>query len=108
VSISYQSSVDAVKARHTTLFKELASKFNLSYTAFGVALTDDDVPRSGSLVLAEAFHPALDPAPVTPINGAPYKLLSGTIKATYNAHRSLQGNQNVVVAPGIMTSGTGE
>lgn len=68
-----------------------------------------DAPHYGALELSDAFHAALEPAPITPTdkNAAPYQLLSGTIKATYNAHRSLDGAENIIVAPGIMSGNTG-
>jgi hypothetical protein len=33
--------------------------------------------------------------------------LSGTIKATFNAHRGLDGADNIFVSPGILTGNTG-
>jgi Gly-Xaa carboxypeptidase len=102
------SSVDAVKKSDTALLKSLAQQFNLSYTAFGEKLTSADAPSYGSLELADAWGTALEPAPVTPIDGAAYKLLAGTIKATYDHHRADElHKQDIVVAPGIMTGNTG-
>lgn len=63
----------------------------------------------GSLVLSDAFNSSLAPAPMTPTSGlraAPYELLSGTIQTTYNAHRGLEGNNNIVVAPGMPAGNT--
>jgi len=100
-----RSSLGALKARDTELLLSLANRFNLSYTAFGVRLSDEDAPAYGTLTLNEPFHAGLEPAPITPVDEEPYQLLSGTIKATYNAHRSLEGD-NVVVAPSIMSANT--
>ncbi|KAF8273163.1 carboxypeptidase S [Lactarius quietus] len=51
-----------------------------------------------ALTLTDAWGTALEPAPVTPTDGsAPWQLLSGTIKATYNAHRDLEGADNIIV-----------
>lgn len=52
----------------------------------------------------------LEPAPITPVDEHPYELLSGTIKATYNKHRgrALRGEDEIVIAPGIMSGNTGE
>jgi len=60
-------------------------------------------------VLAEAYDAALEPAPITPSDASagPYRVLSGTIKATFNEHRSLGGNDEIIVAPGLMTGNTG-
>ncbi len=84
----------------------LAKKYNLTYNAFGEDLTDANVPAKGRLALTAPRF--LDPAPVTPTVGdeaAGYKLLSGTIKSTYNAHRALRGD-NIYVAPGMPTGNT--
>ena len=87
--------------------KSLAVKFNLSYTAFGVSVSDEDVPTYGKLTLSP-FETGLEPAPVTPTDAPPYRFLSGTIKAVYNAHRSIDGSDNIAVAPGIMSGNTGQ
>ncbi|KIK60400.1 hypothetical protein GYMLUDRAFT_261395 [Collybiopsis luxurians FD-317 M1] len=108
--ISTQSSVGEVINRDTQTIKALAEKFNLSFISFGDVILDPDVPAAyGSLVLSDAFNNSLAPAPVTPTSGStagPYKLLSGTIQATYNAHRGLEGNHNIIVAPGMPTGNT--
>jgi len=101
------SSLGALKSRDTALLQSLATQFNLSYTAFGVSQSDEDVPAYGTLALSEPFHPGLEPAPVTPVDEEPYQLMSGTIKAAYNAHRSLEGD-NINVAPSIMSANTGK
>ncbi|KZT27859.1 carboxypeptidase S [Neolentinus lepideus HHB14362 ss-1] len=103
--IATESSVDATKAHDTAILKELAAKFNLSYTAFGETLTSG--PAYGTLTLSDAWGASLEPAPITPTgpDAAAYQVLSGTIKATYNAHRSLK-DDGIVVAPGIMTGNT--
>ena len=84
----------------------LAEKFNLSYIAFGKEIGDSSTKSSGKLTLSDASNTALQPAPLTPTgqNATPYQLLSGTIKATYDAHRSGDG---VIVSPGIMSGNTG-
>ena len=96
-----------MKAHDTALLKELAHEFNLSYTAFGAHITEVGAPAYGTLSLSDAFGTALAPAPISPIDAPEYALLSGTIKATYNAHRSLESDDNIAVAPGIMTGNTG-
>lgn len=103
------SAVAAVKERDASLLKHLAKEFNLTYTAFGSAITEKGGASSGALTLTDAWGTALEPAPITPTSedSAPWQLLSGTIKATYNAHRNLEGQDNVFVSPGIMTGNTG-
>lgn len=108
--ISVLSSVGEVQAHDTALLKHLAKTFNLTYNAFGTQISEDGVPASGTLTLSSAFQTGLEPAPITPTgaDAAPYQLLSGTIKATYNTHRSLAFNDadSVIVAPSIMSGNT--
>ena len=100
------SSVEQVKERDTQILKGLAAKNNLSYIAFGEEIGDRSAKSYGKLTLSDAFNTALQPAPLTPTvkDAAPYQLLSGTIKATYDAHRDGDG---VIVSPGIMSGNTG-
>lgn len=104
--ISTQSSASETFEHDAHLLISLAERFNLTYTAFGKDISQSGVPTKGSLTLSSPGY--LDIAPLTPTTGneaAPYKLLSGTIKATYNAHRSLEGD-NIVVGPGMPTGNT--
>jgi hypothetical protein len=103
------SSVAAVQERDTNLLKHLAKEFNLTYTAFGSSISTGDGPTAGTLTLTDEWDTALEPAPITPTGegSAPWQLLSGTIKAAFNAHRGLDGDDNIFVSPGIMTGNTG-
>ena len=103
------SSVAAVQQRDTHVLKHLAKEFNLTYTAFGSAISTDVGSTAGALTLTDAWGTALEPAPITPTgeDSAPWQLLSGTIKATFNAHRNLDGVDNIFVSPGIMSGNTG-
>ncbi|KAK2463679.1 hypothetical protein APHAL10511_004430 [Amanita phalloides] len=103
--ISALSSVAAVQRYDTKRLKKLASHYNLSFNAFGESITSDGASSSGALTLSNA-HVGLEPSPVTPSDASPYLLLSGTIKATFNSHRALQGSDNIYVAPGMMTGNT--
>lgn len=104
----FYSSVGEVQAHDTALLKHLAKKFNLTYSAFGTQVSEEGVPASGTLTLSAAFQAGLEPAPITPTgtDAAPYQLLSGTIKATYNAHRSIKDTDSIIVAPSIMSGNT--
>jgi Gly-Xaa carboxypeptidase len=104
--IETTSSVAAVMKRDTKLLEGLAHKFNLSFVAFGTLLTDEDTPAYGRLELSDAGGSALEPAPVTPTDAAPYKLLSGTIKAVYAAHRGGHPDRGITVAPGAVAGNT--
>ncbi|KAL0953577.1 hypothetical protein HGRIS_004793 [Hohenbuehelia grisea] len=106
--ISTTSSIDATKEHDTKLLSSLAKKFNLTYHAFGERISEADAPSSGTLTLTDAWGTALRPAPITPTSGseaAAFRLLSGTIKATFNSHRSLKGD-NIAISPGIMSGNT--
>jgi len=103
------SSVAAVQQRDIDILKQLAREFNLTYTAFGSEISTDNGAATGTLTLTEAWctqRPPLVPAPITPF-GEDSAPLSGTIKATFNAHRGLDGADNIFVSPGIMTGNTG-
>ncbi|KAH7929100.1 carboxypeptidase S [Leucogyrophana mollusca] len=106
--VSTESSIEATKARDTDLLRSLAVDFNLSYSAFGVGVSDTDAPAYGTLKLSEAYTHGLEPAPVTPTDesAVPWQLLSGTIKATYNSHRDIRGDDTVVISPGVMSGNT--
>jgi len=99
--ISTESSVKAVQHHDTSILEDLASEFNLSLTAFGQGISQRDGPAYGSLILSEAFNSSLEPAPITPTghNAAPYRLLSGTIKATYETGRFNDNEGQLAIAP---------
>lgn len=103
------SSIAATKVRDIELLKSLANDFNLSYTAFGSYVSNEDAPSYGTLTLSTAFGDGLEPAPVTPSgeDAAPFRLLFGTIKAAYNSHRNISGLDAIIVSPGIMSGNTG-
>ncbi|KAF9016901.1 carboxypeptidase S [Hymenopellis radicata] len=105
--ISTLSSIDATIAHDTQTLTKLAKEFNLTYTSFGELILEGAPEKT--LVLSDAFGNALKPAPRTPSSGegaAPYELISGTIKATFNAHRGIVGDNNIAVSPGMMSGNT--
>ncbi|KAI0372823.1 hypothetical protein BV20DRAFT_1119783 [Pilatotrama ljubarskyi] len=93
-------------ARHVAAQRPRAEFFNLSYTAFGSQITGKEAPAYGTLTIRDVWGAMLELAPISPIDAPEYALLSGTIKATYNADRDLKGDENTVVAPGIMFDNT--
>jgi Gly-Xaa carboxypeptidase len=103
------STIKETMAHDAHLVESLANDFNLTYYAFGTKISKDGAPSSGTLTLSDTFRSSHDPAPVTPTgkDAAPYQLLSGTIKAAYNSHRSLQGPDTIVVSPGMPSGNTG-
>ncbi|KAG2157823.1 uncharacterized protein EDB93DRAFT_1238610 [Suillus bovinus] len=106
--ISTESSLATTKVRDIELLKSLANHFNLSYMAFDSHISEADAPSYGTLTLSTAFGDGLEPAPVTPSGeeAAPFRLLSGTIKAAYNSHRNTSGSDAIIVSPGIMSGNT--
>lgn len=93
------------------LFLPLAQELGLTFSAFGELLLSPDHDQVKGTLNLKSFI-GLEPAPVTPTRGdisAPYQLLSGTIKATYNAHRDLpEGDHNIFVGPGAPMGNGGE
>lgn len=79
----------------------------MSFEAFGVEQRSLDSSYHGRINLSDAFQAGFEPAPVTPADGPPFRILSGSIKATYNTHRSLQDKDSVIVTPGVMTGNSG-
>lgn len=95
-------------ARDQALLENIVKKLDLTYVGFDNVTVHEG--SKGTVRLSDAFGLALEPAPVTPhtIESGPWRLLSGTIKATYNAHRKLEGGENIAVAPSMMSGNTGQ
>ncbi|KAG6886230.1 hypothetical protein C0993_010792 [Termitomyces sp. T159_Od127] len=108
--ISTMSSVGEIKAHDTELLSRLAKDFNLTYTAFGKEFFVEGEPSAGKLTLSDAYGTALEPAPVTSTSpdAVPWYILSGTIKGTYDSHRSLTSANEIIVSPGMPSGNTGE
>ncbi|KAJ7484247.1 hypothetical protein FB451DRAFT_1231879 [Mycena latifolia] len=100
--IATQSSVNATIMRDAELLMGLAREFNLSVTAYGEQLTPAAADAFGSLTLSAPQ--TLEPAPVTPSDAPPFRLLAGTIRAAFQTARG--GKADVVVMPGMMTGNT--
>ncbi|KAF9070917.1 hypothetical protein BDP27DRAFT_1446637 [Rhodocollybia butyracea] len=110
--INTASSIKETSARDVHTITSLAHSFNLSLNAFGediIAPSAYSSAAKGYIELSIAFPREIDPAPRTPTSGEgsePWEFLSGTTKATYNAHRGITGNNNVIVSPGMSTGNT--
>lgn len=62
---------------------------------------------AGTLRLTTWGDHSLEPAPVTPANEAPYRLLAGTIRATWESGIGKAKNESIIVAPGLKPTNTG-
>ncbi|KAJ7881096.1 hypothetical protein B0H14DRAFT_2566062 [Mycena olivaceomarginata] len=101
-----ESSVAEVRAHNTAVLRPLAERFNLSFTAFGVAERGAPGTARGTLALRDMYA-ALEPAPVSPTDACAYGLLAGSIKAAYATRRgAANGSDTVVVAPAVMVGNT--
>lgn len=98
-------SVEAVREHATQILADLAHKHNLTYHPFEQVSTVDVVPSKGALTLTDMW--ATPPAPVTLTDTSAYRVLSGTIRATYMAHRGVRDDAAIAIAPGIMSGNTG-
>ncbi|KZO99488.1 carboxypeptidase S [Calocera viscosa TUFC12733] len=119
--ISVDDSPAVVQAHLTELLTPEATRWNLSLDAFGAVVSADteDAPKIGSLVLTDAFGTALEPAPVTPSEGAVWSVLGGTIKTVFAHNDGLPASvrsakleagedlsTDINMAPGIMSGNT--
>jgi len=66
-------------------------------------------PRNLAEELTEAFESYFEPTTITLTgeDSPTWQLFSGTVKATYNAQRGLEGEDNIFVSPGVLTGNTG-
>ncbi|KZW00041.1 carboxypeptidase S [Exidia glandulosa HHB12029] len=102
--VDAQSSVGELKTHLRRVLKPVAHNFNLSFSAFD----EESVAGPDSkLVVWDAWHSALEPAPHTPVDAEakPFALLSGTIKAVVQHNPNVEP-ANVVVAPTIGSGNT--
>ncbi|KAK3312261.1 hypothetical protein B0H66DRAFT_396260 [Apodospora peruviana] len=78
--------------RLTAIAGGIAKKYNLTLHAF------DGHEEVESSITVTASKETLEVAPITPADGRPFEVLSGTTRAVYGEH--------VIVTPGIMTGNT--
>ncbi|KAJ6572285.1 carboxypeptidase S [Mycena capillaripes] len=110
--IATQSSVNATITRDAELVRDLAARFNLSVTAYGELLTPAAEAAAAYGTLELSAPQILEPAPVAPSDAAPFRLLAGTIRATFHAARAGAGvnggekEKEIFVSPGMMSGNT--
>ncbi|KDQ15518.1 hypothetical protein BOTBODRAFT_108726 [Botryobasidium botryosum FD-172 SS1] len=103
--LDIHSSSSAIIDHLTKVLMPLAKHFDLAFSAGGVNITSPANP-AGALVISDAFGRTFEPAPITPTNAAPYKLLSGTIRAAYANGRGRTSGNEMIVAPGMAAGNT--
>lgn len=87
------------------LLKDAAESFNLTFEAFGKTISEGS---NGSLNISDAWNSALEPAPISSVLQAPYKVLSGSIQATYSSRPNASDSSPLYISPGIMAGNTGQ
>ena len=105
------SSVSEVVDIDTERLVPLAKELNLSVVSFGKHITDPSASSYGTLNLSNPLRTEFEPAPVSPYkDSAAFSLLSGTIKAVYNAHRGLSDldEDAIKVYPTYISGNTGK
>lgn len=94
--IDFLSSVNATLEHVAAVIAPIAARHNLTLDAFGSnpdAHPEDGSTSKGVIRASVVPRTALEPAPITPTVGAPFELMSGTIKSIW---------QDVIVAPSGM------
>jgi hypothetical protein len=84
------------------LLKDFAVLHNITFVSFGNTIIDKGaIPK---IEISDAWGTGLEPAPVTPVNAAPYRLLSGSILATEKARgNDTSSSKSVFVMPSVMS-----
>ncbi|KAG9031640.1 hypothetical protein FRB95_002449 [Tulasnella sp. JGI-2019a] len=104
--ISTESSVRALEEEITSLFTQFTADRKLSLNAFGKDVHNNDASCSkasssfspiANVTISEAFGSALEPAPVTPMGTEAWRVLSGTIRASYQDAEG--AGKDIVVGP---------
>ncbi|TCD67576.1 hypothetical protein EIP91_012206 [Steccherinum ochraceum] len=112
--IAEHSSVREVQEHLVKTLQPVAERFGLEFKAFGknlsVPVLEGNAPgrkdeKGGMLRISDAFGTALEPSPPTPLDGEPYKLLAGTVKATLRESKRHQ-QKNVIVSPVVENGNT--
>ncbi|KAF8328369.1 uncharacterized protein EI90DRAFT_3126162 [Cantharellus anzutake] len=102
------SSFSSVNSTHSSIVDKLtpiARGLQLDFEAFGFNVTTELDP-AGQLTLSHFLDDDLEPAPVSPPDSAPFQLLAGTIRETWETGRGKDSEEPLIVAPGIMPANT--
>ncbi|KAF8308589.1 carboxypeptidase S [Cantharellus anzutake] len=104
--IATDSSVNATHSSIVDKLTPIARGLQLDFEAFGFNVTTELDP-AGQLTLSHFLDDDLEPAPVSPPNSAPFQLLAGTIRETWETGRGKDSEEPFIVAPSIMPANTG-
>ncbi|KAJ7281642.1 hypothetical protein C8J57DRAFT_1433504 [Mycena rebaudengoi] len=95
--IAEHASVADVQEHMRSVISPIASELNITLYAFPAEDQTMDNPR---IVLTDPFSTALEPSPVTPIEGRPYEFLSGTIKAALET-ADRYNSTGIIISPSL-------
>ncbi|KAJ2934048.1 hypothetical protein H1R20_g3051, partial [Candolleomyces eurysporus] len=104
--VSVTSSLSAVQEWYAKVLSPIADNYGITFDAFGERIVNGN--SAYFLKVDNATLRGVEPAPFSPSGpkDLPFQLLSGTIKATFNAHRHLGDVNEITVSPGMMTGNT--
>ncbi|KDN40015.1 carboxypeptidase S [Tilletiaria anomala UBC 951] len=107
--------VQEIRERTARIVAPVARQMGLNLDAWGqerLSFRLDPTKAKGTIVLSDAFGSGLEPSPATPLNGEeakPWRLLSGVIRATWDASdadASQSTSDGITVVPTLMVGNT--
>lgn len=96
------STTQEVADRLVLYLRPIAKKHNLTFDAFNATDQQEATSSAGTFRLGGPLHNWLEPAPLTPTYDAPWALLAGTIRQTWNTGQGADTNETIFVAPSLM------
>ncbi|KAJ9120378.1 hypothetical protein QFC24_005335 [Naganishia onofrii] len=99
--INPASSVAELQDQMIQVLQPLTEQYELSFNAFGNKISELKDAR-GTLTLAEAYHSALEPAPISPstTDSFAWNLLSGSAKDTWTSRKGAD-HTDLIMVPGL-------
>lgn len=96
--LAVETSISQIEQHYERLIKPIAEKHDMAFEGFH-SLSNSSNPRKIGLFGLDA----LEPAPVSPVDAEPFRILSGTIKNTLNP---LHQDDELIVTPYLMPANT--